>query len=161
MMKLDYYDMDVDEMERRLAAKSSGDADQTLDFDANPTERRNHVAVPAMEGETKLSHGEDQHTGGGEKGDTRNRGQGDGGNNDANQRTGGQRTLASIKVFLNDNEHLTKQLATTNAESDDDLTDVELNSSDLSQSSIGSEGSFDALEFVLHKEHHEGEGSEV
>lgn len=49
LLRLDYYDMDIPEMERRLAAKSSGDADVTLDF--NRRADGGLVRVPRLEGE--------------------------------------------------------------------------------------------------------------
>ncbi len=50
MLNLDYYDMDVTEMERRLEARSSADADPVLDFNSEDL-NTNLASVPILAGE--------------------------------------------------------------------------------------------------------------
>ncbi|CAD7960046.1 unnamed protein product [Amoebophrya sp. A120] len=136
LMDLDYYDMDVAEMERRLSAKSSGDAAPTLDFNA-----------AAGSGESVAMHkdeGEGGHLKTGKKNDKTDDQLLQ---NASNQKA---RQLSDIPVFLDATQYLSKQLAKEDGESDDDLSEVELHSDDLSDGNedFSSDESFDALDHL-------------
>ncbi|CAD7940070.1 unnamed protein product [Amoebophrya sp. A25] len=135
LMKLDYYDMDVAEMERRLSAKSSGDAEPTLDFNA-AAGPRSAVTIRHEEGEGTHEHSTHDH-GAAVSSQTADR-----------ERDAKVKKLSEVQVFLDGPAYLTKQLGRGAGDSSDDADDFELKSENLSESSDGSDISFDALEHL-------------
>lgn len=162
-LKLDYYDMDVEEMQVRLSAKGAEDADPTLDFDDSESEdeemvmnefgemvKQEKAEKPAamltleiQEGERRLGkkihHKEDA----------------------APAASTSAAVDGKVQISLTDQEYsaIQAQIA-EGSEGGDSERELSFGSSQLSEETAESESSFDATEFVREGEDEEEEGGD-